>query len=162
MGGQQCWRLPMMINLMAPSLSCHFLYFLEQIGNPVCQKDVTATCTKKYYASQRGFGSHIDKEKHFPVPVEYPSYLWTLTQWMTDLKGRSSNLESPYCVYSFDKNNCRQCLVPSLVVRIGASWDTWWQSWTTLPLKEQSWSRSKPIFSTAHLLHGLRMTSSCK
>ena len=61
----------MMINLMAPS---HFLYFLEQIGSPVCQKDVTATCKKKYYASQRGFGSHIDKEKHFPVLVEYPSY----------------------------------------------------------------------------------------
>ena len=74
MGGQQCWRLPMMINDMAPSLSCHFLYFLEQIGSPVCQKDVTATCKKKYYASQRGFGSHINKEKHFLVPVEYPSY----------------------------------------------------------------------------------------
>ena len=63
-----------MINDMAPSLSCHFLYFLEQIGSPVCQKDVTATCKKKYYASQRGFGSHINKEKHFLVPVEYPSY----------------------------------------------------------------------------------------
>ena len=61
----------MMINLMTPSLSCHFLYFLEQT---VCQKDVTATCKKKYYASQRGFGSHIDKEKHFAVLVEYPSY----------------------------------------------------------------------------------------
>ena len=72
MGGRQCWRLPMMINYMAPSLSCHFLYFLEQIGSPVCQKDVTATCKKKYY---EGFGSHIDKEKHFPVPVEYPSSL---------------------------------------------------------------------------------------
>ena len=45
-----------------------------QIGSPVCQKDVTATCKKKYYASQRGFGSHINKEKHFLVPVEYPSY----------------------------------------------------------------------------------------
>ena len=36
------------------------------------QKDVKATCytCKKTYASQRGFGSHIDKEKHFPVPVD--------------------------------------------------------------------------------------------
>ncbi|CAI8037355.1 hypothetical protein GBAR_LOCUS20879 [Geodia barretti] len=41
-----------------------------------CQRDVVATCytCQKKYASQKGFNSHVLKERHFPVPAEYPSF----------------------------------------------------------------------------------------